>query len=108
MELLDLLQTQHCTLLEIQQHLNRVEGTLNEVLGKLNPVHEHAEWVDSLRAKLHDWKLISDRPRLVHSGTKDACESTESSSVIKESLSSDSSSLTVSKSSLSSSSSSSS
>jgi len=33
-------------------HLDRVEGMLNEVLGLLRPVHEHTEWVDSLRDTL--------------------------------------------------------
>ena len=44
-----------------QQHLNRVEDTLTEVLTKLNPVHEHAAWVDGLRGVLHRWWYVTYR-----------------------------------------------
>ena len=43
---------------EILAHLNRVECQLNEVLGLLRPVSDHAAWVDGLRDTLHRWKVL--------------------------------------------------
>ena len=45
-------------LVALSQHLTRVEATLDEVLSKLQPVSAHAEWVDSLRDKLHQWRVL--------------------------------------------------
>jgi hypothetical protein len=42
----------------IKEHLDRIESTLNEVLSLIKPVHEHAAWVDGLRDKLHQWKVL--------------------------------------------------
>ena len=43
---------------DVVAHLERVEGMLNEVLGLLRPVHEHAEWVDNLRDTLQRWRVL--------------------------------------------------
>ena len=43
---------------EILAHLKRVECQLNEVLGLLRPVSDHAAWVDGLRDTLHRWKVL--------------------------------------------------
>ena len=43
---------------ELVGHLNRIENTLNEVLSLLRPVNAHAEWVDGLRDKLHQWRVL--------------------------------------------------
>ena len=46
------------TIDDLAAHLERVEGMLNEVLGLLRPVHEHAEWVDNLRDTLQRWRVL--------------------------------------------------
>ena len=43
---------------ELVGHLNRIENTLDEVLSLLRPVNAHAEWVDGLRDKLHQWRVL--------------------------------------------------
>jgi hypothetical protein len=43
---------------DVVAHLERVEGMLNEILGLLRPVHEHAEWVDNLRDTLQRWRVL--------------------------------------------------
>ena len=43
---------------DVVAHLERVEGMLNEVLGLLRPVHEHAQWVDNLRDTLQRWRVL--------------------------------------------------
>ena len=43
---------------DVVAHLERVEGMLNEVLGLLRPVHEHAQWVDNLRDTLQQWRVL--------------------------------------------------
>jgi hypothetical protein len=43
---------------DVVAHLERVETMLNEVLGLLRPVHEHAEWVDNLRDTLQRWRVL--------------------------------------------------
>ena len=43
---------------ELVGHLNRIESTLDEVLSLLRPVNAHAEWVDGLRDKLHQWRVL--------------------------------------------------
>ena len=43
---------------DVVAHLERVETMLNEVLGLLQPVHEHAEWVDNLRDTLQRWRVL--------------------------------------------------
>ena len=43
---------------ELAGHLNRIESTLDEVLSLLRPVNAHAEWVDGLRDKLHQWRVL--------------------------------------------------
>ena len=43
---------------ELVGHLNRIESMLNEVLSLLRPVNAHAEWVDGLRDKLHQWRVL--------------------------------------------------
>ena len=42
----------------IKSHLERVERQLDEVLSLLRPVNAHAEWVDGLRDKLHQWRVL--------------------------------------------------
>ena len=59
-EIMDTLELQCGMIMSLQQHLNRVEDTLTEVLTKLNPVHEHAAWVDGLRGVLHRYKILND------------------------------------------------
>lgn len=49
---------------QLRRHLERVETTLNEVLGKLKPVSAHAEWVDGLRQTLHKWNVVRDTRRI--------------------------------------------
>ena len=46
------------TIDDLAAHLERVETMLNEVLGLLRPVHEHAEWVDNLRDTLQRWRVL--------------------------------------------------
>ena len=43
---------------ELVGHLNRIESTLDEILSLLRPVNAHAEWVDGLRDKLHQWRVL--------------------------------------------------
>ena len=43
---------------ELVGHLNQIENTLDEVLSLLRPVNAHAEWVDGLRDKLHQWRVL--------------------------------------------------
>ena len=43
---------------EIKAHLARVEAALDEVLSLLRPVNAHAAWVDGLRDKLHQWRVL--------------------------------------------------
>ena len=43
---------------DVVAHLECVEGMLNEVLGLLRPVHEHAQWVDNLRDMLQQWRVL--------------------------------------------------
>ena len=43
---------------ELVGHLNRIENTLDEILSLLRPVNAHAEWVDGLRDKLHQWRVL--------------------------------------------------
>ena len=49
---------------ELQDHLDRVECKLDEVLNLLRPVNAHAQWVDGLRGVLHRMKLVRDTRRL--------------------------------------------
>ena len=42
----------------IKEHLDRIKSMLNEVLLLIKPVHEHVVWVDGLRDKLHQWKVL--------------------------------------------------
>ena len=49
---------------ELQDHLDRVECKLDEVLNLLCPVNAHAQWVDGLRGVLHRMKLVRDTRRL--------------------------------------------
>ena len=49
---------------ELQDHLDRVECKLDEVLNLLRPVNAHAQWVDGLRGVLHRMKLVRDTPRV--------------------------------------------
>ena len=46
------------TIDDLVAHLERVESMLNEVLGLLRPVHEHAEWVDNLHDTLQRWRVL--------------------------------------------------
>ena len=43
---------------DIKSHLGRVERQLDEILSLLRPVNAHAEWVDGLRDKLHQWRVL--------------------------------------------------
>ena len=43
---------------ELAGHLNRIENTLDEILSLLRPVNAHAEWVDGLWDKLHQWRVL--------------------------------------------------
>ena len=43
---------------DVVAHLECMEGMLNEVLGLLRPVHEHAQWVDNLRDTLQQWRVL--------------------------------------------------
>ena len=52
-------------LMALSQHLTRVEETLDEVLSKLRPVSEHAEWVDSLRDTLERWRVLPRNGTLI-------------------------------------------
>ena len=49
---------------ELQEHLDRVECKLDEVLNLLHPVSAHAQWVDSLRGALDHMRLIKDTRRI--------------------------------------------
>ena len=53
------------TIDDLAAHLERVEGMLNEILGLLRPVHEHAEWVDSLRDTLQRWRVLPRNGTLI-------------------------------------------
>ena len=50
---------------DLAAHLDRVEGMLNELLSLLRPVHEHAEWVDSLRDTLQRWRVLPRNGTLI-------------------------------------------
>ena len=50
---------------DLAAHLQHVESMLNEVLDLLRPVHEHAEWVDSLRDTLQRWRVLPRNGTLI-------------------------------------------
>jgi hypothetical protein len=48
----------------IDARLDAIERKLDAVIGMLEPVHSHAEWVDGLRARLHSIGLMRNTPRI--------------------------------------------
>lgn len=41
-----------------------MHADIKKLITMLEPVHSHAEWVDSLRARLHNIGLMRNTPRL--------------------------------------------
>tara|TARA_B100001173_G_C15639247_1_gene400510 strand:- start:55 stop:351 length:297 start_codon:yes stop_codon:yes gene_type:complete len=87
-----MLSEQHVMIDDMRRHLQRIDADLQEVMGMVRPVHDHADWVNKLRERLHFFKIVSDTPKISDdldkecstAGGNDAdSKSTENDTIIK-------------------------
>lgn len=57
--------------------LDKIRRDVQEVLSLLRPVSAHADWVESLRSKLEQWRILSSTPLIECKNSKRTGECTE-------------------------------
>lgn len=60
----NMLLEQHVMIDDMRRHIQRVDKDLQEVMGMIRPVHDHADWVNKLRERLHFFKIVNDTPKI--------------------------------------------